>query len=215
MMALPIDICQPSPVCGFLSSNHVVAILGPLIHAAFKRGALGAGAKGLRFSVSSIIASSLIAMSLASAPAAALDDAGTAWPDLAALAMAADATIAQVTIERRVIIRVPLLPQQAQPIAVAATPVPSPMREVAGPRCLALSRIGGAIINSQSGVMLVADQQLYRAEVARTCKPADFYAGFYLNPSKDGALCARRDALHARSGATCRIERFRMQVRGR
>ncbi len=152
----------------------------------------------------------------AATPPAPLDDSAAAMAALGALVLAADATIAQMTIERRVIIRVPIVPlPAAQRPATIAPDNEGAVREVAGPRCIALASIGGALVSPKDGVTLFAAQQQLRAQVAKSCRPADFYAGFYLTPSPDGALCARRDALHARSGATCRIERFRRVVPAR
>ena len=48
-----------------------------------------------------------------------------------------------------------------------------------------------------------------RARFAKGCRGQDFYAGFYAEPSPDGLLCADRDSVRARSGMTCRIDRFR------
>ncbi len=131
--------------------------------------------------------------------------------------------LAQVTIEQRVIIRIPVVPQRpgqrgaaalSAPLPPQAPPAPS-FKEVKGPKCLKVDQLRGALINSSSGVTMVTDRnERYRAHFGRMCRPADFESGFYLQPHKDGSVCAGRDALHARNGATCDIERFGKLVPG-
>jgi len=85
---------------------------------------------------------------------------------------------------------------------------PPPMRWVEhdGPRCVKIKRLIGAAITSRRGVDLVlrGDDRL-RARLGRGCRTADLYSGFYIQPSEDGALCAGRDRVLARSGAECEI----------
>lgn len=124
--------------------------------------------------------------------------------------------LAQVTIEQRVIIRIPLVRPGAPDRRGAAAPTPplpeddsSLFREIKGPRCLRVDRLRGAVINPVTGVTMVTDkEERFRAHFGRACRATDFYSGFYIEPHEDGALCAGRDALHARSGSTCDIERF-------
>lgn len=120
--------------------------------------------------------------------------------------------IAQMTIEQRVIIRIPMHrvrpgPPNERPTVDDRSP-PPPVRWVEhdGPRCVKIRRLAGAIITSPRGVDLVlrGDDRL-RARLGRGCRPADLYSGFYIQPSEDGALCAGRDKVLARSGAECEI----------
>ncbi|MET0240424.1 MAG: hypothetical protein ABW184_11070 [Sphingobium sp.] len=110
-----------------------------------------------------------------------------------------------ITIERRIIIRVPMLP----PLPVAPrTNVPQAAVPVAERRssCLSLRAIRGATIHERVGLLFVTQSNdRYQASLERGCRPVDFQSGFYLNPSADGAVCAGRDLLHARSGAKCAI----------
>jgi len=141
-------------------------------------------------------------------------------PDADVPVLRAGTQLAQVTIEQRVIIRIPVV-QTRMPRADSARqsvapppPPPAPIREVGGPRCLPLARIQGAIINMDSGVVMIAGRhQRFRAYFGRACRAVDFYAGFYVEPAGDGALCAGRDELHARNGSSCTIERFSRLVR--
>ena len=132
--------------------------------------------------------------------------------------------LAQVTIEQRVIIRVPIMPPPAPPqpngqrlqrnasLAPPAPPEPPTapeIKEVKGPKCLKLEHLRGAVLNSDTGVTMLNDKdEAFRTHFGRTCRAADFYSGFYVEPTKDGAICAGRDALHARNGSTCDIEKF-------
>ncbi len=47
-----------------------------------------------------------------------------------------------------------------------------------------------------------------RAHLDDDCGPMDFYNGFYLRPKADGKVCADRDVLRMRSGASCGIAKF-------
>ena len=38
----------------------------------------------------------------------------------------------------------------------------------------------------------------------RACNVRDYYSGFYIARHEDGQLCARRDLLQSRSGASCK-----------
>ncbi len=60
--------------------------------------------------------------------------------------------------------------------------------------------------------LLMRDGTRLRARFDKRCRAEEFYAGFYVRPSPDGMLCADRDTVRARSGMTCRIERFRRLV---
>jgi len=136
-------------------------------------------------------------------------------PDAAAKRRAgaeAPVQLAQVTIEQRVIIRIPTMREGQASVMREGAPLPPPevrLKEVKGPKCLQLNRLRGAVINPASGVTMVTLlREQFRAHFSRSCRPAEFYAGFYIEPNKDGALCARRDTLHSRNGSTCEIEKF-------
>jgi hypothetical protein len=112
---------------------------------------------------------------------------------------------AQLTIHERVITRVPRM----------IVPVPRPVRwrEKRGPACVPAAALAGALVNAPDQIDLVLrGGQRLRARLDRGCRALDFYSGFYLRPAPDGAICAERDAVRARSGATCGIRRFRRLV---
>jgi hypothetical protein len=166
------------------------------------------------------------------------------------VAQLASVQLAQVTIERRVIIRIPTITMQdkapetrgqganppapriqpqpnARPNArietargALAAPPPAPLpvlpnarieaaRERKGPKCLKLGDIRGALISLDTGItMVTGEDDFFRVHFSRSCRSADFYASFYIEPNKDGAICAGRDMLHARNGSQCGIEKF-------
>ena len=127
--------------------------------------------------------------------------------------------IAQVIIEQRVIIRVPMQRSGAhRPGAQPPHPAPPAAphgrwTEVPGPRCVAIRKIVAASVTSARGVdLLIEGDRRLRARLGRECRTADLYSGFYIRPSKDGALCAGRDRILARSGMDCEITAIRRLV---
>lgn len=111
--------------------------------------------------------------------------------------------LAQLTIHERIIIRVPRM-------ATVTAPLPIIWREKGGPHCIVAGDLAGALLTQPDAVdlVLVGGDRL-RAKLAGDCRPLDFYSGFYLKPAADGKVCARRDAIRARSGASCPIDAFR------
>jgi hypothetical protein len=116
--------------------------------------------------------------------------------------------LAQLSIEQRVIIRVPL----ARPLR-APPPAAVEWEEKKGPRCVAIRSIRQAAITSRNGVdLILSNSHRYRARMNKGCRSADFFSGFYLEPSGDGSLCAGRDNIQSRSGMECEIVSFKRLV---
>lgn len=125
----------------------------------------------------------------------------------------------QVVIEQQLIIRVPA---QRSPINNFAAPPAPEMRarepvvvwkEKKGPKCVAMRNIMGMQAVQRDSIELITRQrQRLRAQLNRGCRALDFYAGFYMQGSKDGQLCEGRDEIHARTGAKCEIDKFRLMV---
>ncbi|WP_413818517.1 hypothetical protein [Sphingobium sp.] len=131
---------------------------------------------------------------------------------LVPMAGAAPVELAQVTIEQRVIIRVPVVrqPRSGRPVP---PPRPQEWDEKKGPRCVAIRSIASAALGDRNSVdLILSNNQRYRARLARRCRSADFYSGFYIEPSDDGSLCAGRDAIQARSGPSCEVDSFKRLV---
>jgi hypothetical protein len=125
----------------------------------------------------------------------------------------------QIVIERQLIIRIPARPSTLTSFSAGgsvdrrARAVPVVWRETKAPKCVAVrSLLGIQTVQSDSIDLLTRENQRLRAKLKRGCRAADFYSGFYMKASKDGRLCADRDAIHARSGAECEVEKFRLMV---
>ncbi len=121
------------------------------------------------------------------------------------------AAFAQMTIERRVIIRVPAINAPRPPV-----PMPQPVvvwKEVKGPKCVPMSLLAGAAFTKADHVdLFLRGGRRLRAQLDDGCPALDYYAGFYLAPTRDGMVCGGRDTIHTRSGGKCEIERFRELV---
>jgi hypothetical protein len=125
----------------------------------------------------------------------------------------------QIVIEQQLIIRVPA---QRSPINnFAAGPAPSKRaselpivwKEKKAPKCVSMRNIMGMQAVQRDSIDLITRQrQRLRAQLNRGCRALDFYAGFYMQGSKDGKLCEDRDQIHARTGAKCEIDKFRLMV---
>ncbi|CAN5192034.1 hypothetical protein BH10PSE13_BH10PSE13_16190 [soil metagenome] len=116
--------------------------------------------------------------------------------------------VGSVTIERRIIIRIPTLRAPATDLRqfaprASAAPQSGAARR---PTCLSLDIIRGATMHDRAGILFVTNGNIrYQAVLERGCRPVDFQSGFYLGATEDGAICAGRDMLHARSGLRCAI----------
>lgn len=125
---------------------------------------------------------------------------------LLALTGAEIAGAQRITITREQVVRIPLQPMRS-------LPVPQPMprwKEGRGPKCITRSDIVGASVDAQKSVdFILRNRTRHRANLQRNCPALDYYRGFYLKPTADGKICQDRDAVHARSGGECEIDRFR------
>lgn len=120
---------------------------------------------------------------------------------------------AQLTIHERLIIRVPRV--SSAPIRGRAGIAPPQVRwdEKKGPECVAMNALTGAAVDREGEVdLVVGGARRIRAKLDDDCPTLDFYRGFYLKPTADGQLCARRDGIRSRSGAYCAVTRFRALV---
>lgn len=142
--------------------------------------------------------------------------------------------MAQMTVEQRIIIRMPMLrrgpgpgsgkdgfrdgPREGRSERFGGPFPPPPHEDVEwherkGPKCVPVRMFAGATQVSERSVdFLMRDRTRMRARLGRDCQAADLYAGFYVQRQADGALCADRDSLLARSGASCEIESFKRLV---
>lgn len=125
----------------------------------------------------------------------------------------------QIVVEQQIIIRVPAQRSSLNNFAPAPAPsvrrydTPVEWKEKKGPKCVAMRNIVGMQAAQRDSIDLITRQkQRLRAHLNRGCRALDFYAGFYMQGSDDGNLCAGRDELHARTGAKCEVDKFRVMV---
>jgi hypothetical protein len=117
---------------------------------------------------------------------------------------AVQTTVTRLVVQDEVILRVPLQPRPPRPHVKWV--------EKKGPKCIPAGAIRGAMQSGPDQVdFMLADRSRVRAHFDEDCLALDFYRGFYLQP-QDDRLCVRRDAVHSRIGASCRIERFKALV---
>ena len=125
-------------------------------------------------------------------------------------------TITSVTIQQRMIIRVPRLPVGRTPVSgsgVTASLPPIRWVEKSADKCVPVINLAAAAITGSDSVdlMLNGGKRL-RARFGSDCPALDFYSGFYVRMPKDGKVCSGRDSFRARSGGECRIKSFRALV---
>lgn len=125
----------------------------------------------------------------------------------------------QVVIEQQLIIRVPAQRSQINNFAAGpsmpkrATELPIVWKEKKAPKCVSMRNILGMQAVQRDSIDIITRQkQRLRAQLNRGCRALDFYAGFYMQGSKDGKLCEDRDQIHARTGAKCEIDKFKLMV---
>ena len=126
-------------------------------------------------------------------------------------AMPVDGTeFAQLMIQQRVVIRVPVAPVQVAPEA------PVKWVEKKGPKCVGLSGLAGFVVRAPQIVdLFLRGGQRVRTRLERQCTSVDLGYGFYVKPNADGRICKGRDALHSRSGGKCEVEQFTALVPSR
>jgi hypothetical protein len=116
---------------------------------------------------------------------------------------------AQLTIKRRVFIRIP---------STRIIELPPPERrprwkEKKGPKCVALDGLGGFAITTPDSIDLFLKEGVrYRAHLENGCPSIAFYSGFYIRPTEDGRICVDRDPIHSRAGGRCGIVAIRKLV---
>lgn len=128
-------------------------------------------------------------------------------------------TVTTVTVQQRMIIRVPRLPVGRTALTGAGTAaVLPPIRwvETKSDKCIpVISLAAAAVTGSDSVDLLLNGGKRLRARFGSECPALDFYSGFYVKMPKDGKVCSGRDSFRARSGGECRIKSFRALVPGK
>ncbi|MDZ3830989.1 MAG: hypothetical protein U0S50_04135 [Sphingopyxis sp.] len=125
----------------------------------------------------------------------------------------------QMVIEQQLIIRVPARRSSLNNfVATPRAPTrpreqPIVWKEKKAPKCVSMRNILGMQATQRDSIDLITRQdQRLRARLNRGCRALDFYAGFYMEGNKDGKLCEGRDQIHARTGAKCEVDKFRLLV---
>lgn len=122
----------------------------------------------------------------------------------------------QVRIEQRITIRVaPHRPQVRRNLMLDLPDraVGRKFNERRMGDCLTVINIAGVQVGENNSLVLhLRDRRMVRARLERSCRARDFYSGFYLQNSTDGRLCVDRDTLQSRSGANCKLTRFRQLI---
>ena len=107
----------------------------------------------------------------------------------------------------RVIIRIP-----PKTVPTGKRSEPAYKEEKIG-KCILMDRLVGSRPGPKESLeILTRDGNVIRAYLGDGCLAREFYAGAYVERSQDGKMCVDRDLLHARTGAQCDIEKFRLLV---
>ena len=138
----------------------------------------------------------------------------TAPPGDGRKAAPASATrVAQVRIQQHFVIRVPR-PDTVRRVSTTTAPLP-PIGwvEKDADKCVKMQSLAGATITRPDSVdLFLSGGKRLRAKLGDECPALDFYTGFYVKPTKDGMICAKRDVFRSRAGGECRIKAFRTLV---
>lgn len=61
-------------------------------------------------------------------------------------------------------------------------------------------------------LLFMRDRYVLSAALEKACSARDYYSGFYVERSEDGQLCANRELLQSRAGASCRVAQLNRLV---
>ena len=107
-------------------------------------------------------------------------------------------------VQNEFVTRVPVRPRQ--------NPPRFEWEEARGPKCIASGFIRGAVLSGTGHVdFVMSSNRRFRAKFDDNCPALDFYEGFYVN-SPSRMICAGRDEIRSRMGATCSIDSFSQLV---
>lgn len=114
-----------------------------------------------------------------------------------------DAGVRMMTVEQRLIVRVPVSPRSIARLR---------WEEREGPKCIPVRAIAGASLAGEAGVdFVLRNRQRIRARLDSDCAGLDFWGGFYMQPESQ-MICAGRDVIRSRVGGSCEIRRFHALV---
>ena len=119
----------------------------------------------------------------------------------------------QVRIDQRVTIRISPRAPRRDPFfdRPLGNELPK-MRDRKVTRCVPVQSISGVQVQDNRLILHMRDRRIIGASLQKSCRARDFYSGFYVERTRDGRICAGRDEVHSRAGATCAISRLRELV---
>ncbi|HEY6817679.1 MAG TPA: hypothetical protein VI168_19250 [Croceibacterium sp.] len=126
--------------------------------------------------------------------------------------------LGQVRIEQRVIIRIspgtPAAREQMMADLRRQGTSPTSYQEEKLSGCIAIASIAGVQPAPQQNRLLLfmRDRRILSAALEQACSARDYYSGFYVERNEDGQLCARRDLLQSRAGASCKVAQLNRLV---
>lgn len=159
----------------------------------------------------SIPSSAAALLAIIAAPAAMHSD----TPRAPAPASLDGVRLAQVRIQQHIVIRVPRVAVTARTMAAPPPPPPPVVEwdEKHMGKCVALDQLAGyAVTHDDSVDLMMMGSERLRVKLDSDCPALDFYSGFYIPRAPDGQLCAKRDAIHSRSGGECRVKSLKRLV---
>jgi len=124
----------------------------------------------------------------------------------------------QVRIEQRVIIRIspssPAARERMMADLRSQGSSSTSYREEKLDGCITIAGIAGVQPAPQQNRLLLfmRDRRVLSAALERACNARDYYSGFYVERSEDGQLCASRDLLQSRAGASCKVAQLNRLV---
>lgn len=122
---------------------------------------------------------------------------------------------AQVRIEQRVIIRISPSSAETRRRVLARLPkrqIRTRFQEVKHDECVEADGITGVQATADNRLLLFMRDRVLTATLDRGCTARAFYAGFYVERSKDGKICVSREDLQSRAGASCKISELNRLV---
>lgn len=119
----------------------------------------------------------------------------------------------QVRIDQRLIIRIaPRASRRDPDFDLPRQALVQRFDERPTARCLPVQGIAGVQVSDGRLILFMRDRRIIGMNLEKSCRPRDFYSGFYVERTSDGRLCAGRDDVHSRAGTTCAISRLRELV---
>jgi hypothetical protein len=124
---------------------------------------------------------------------------------------------AQVRIEQRVIIRISPSSAATRQRLLAdlprATTTTTRFQEKKLDGCISIDGIAGVQPAQENRLLLfMRDHRVLTAALERACNSEDYYSGFYVERNQDGQICAKRDKLQSRAGASCKVAQLNRLV---